>query len=171
MTAPSFALILGLFYTGFGLLGTLPSLSMLAADPQVGYAYLFGLFRVNGVLDALHFLLGFWGLVAWSGALRAVAYARSASVLLAATALAGLVPAPWHALPLQGHNVWLHALTALAAGYVGFRSLARRPALLRRERRRGLAERRRASRPIVQERRGARPDRRQGYGGSTLPAG
>ncbi len=174
MTAPSFALILGLCYAGLGLFGALPSLSLPGGGPDSGFGYFLGLFRVNGLLDALHFLLGFWGLVAWSGALSAIAYARSASVLLGLAAVAGLLlpAAALHALPLQGHNVWLHALSAIAAAYVGWRSLARRRSPARAERRRGAPERRRAVRPVVLERRNGRFDRREPrYGGSTLAAG
>ncbi len=171
MTAPSFALILGLFYAGFGLLGALPSLSLPGGAPDPGFGYFLGLFRVNGLLDALHFVLGFWGLVAWSGALSAITYARSASILLGLAAVGGLLPAAaLHALPLQGHNIWLHALSAVAAAYVGWRSLARRRAPAHAERRRGAPERRRAARPVVLERRNGRFDRRELHG-STFAAG
>lgn len=181
MTAPSFTLLMGLFYTGLAGLSMLPSLEI-ARD---GVPYLFGLFAVSGPLTLVHVALGLWGLVAWSGALGAVGYARAASLLLALLALGGVAAmATGGMVALRGHNIWLHALTALAAAYFGFRSAARRPMLVasfkerrregveRLERRRSVLDRRVAVRPVVQERRGGRADRREsGYGGSTLAAG
>lgn len=180
MTAPSFALLAGLFYTGLAALSMLPSLEI-ARD---GLPYLFGLFAASGPLTLIHVALGLWGLVAWSGALGAVGYARAASVLLALLALGGFAATATDALvALRGHNIWLHALTALAAAYFGFRSAARRPLLYaslkerrrqgagRLERRRSVAaDRRIAPQPVAQERRSGRADRRD-YSGSTLAAG
>ncbi len=153
MTAPAFALILGLLYTGLGAFAMLPSLVVV----REGLPYLFGLFAVSGMLNALHLGIGLWGLVAWSGAFGAVGYARAVSVLLAALALGGLLASlSLSAVPLQGHNIWLHALSAAAAAYIGWRS-ATRHELLRAvpaERRRN-ADRRRAPRPMAHERRHA----------------
>lgn len=160
MSAPAFALILGLLYTGLGAFAMLPSLVV----AREGLPYLFGLFAVSGVLNALHIGIGLWGLVAWSGAYGAVAYARMVGIVLAILALGGvvaiLVPG---ALPLRGgYNIALHALTALAAAYVGFRSVARRP-LVRAtvQERRHHSDRRVAERPVALERRGS-ADRRLG---------
>ena len=171
MSAPAFALLLGIFYTGLGSLAMLPSLALV----RDGLPYLFALFAASGALNALHIAIGLWGLVAWSGALSAVGYARAVSILLALLALGGVAAAlTGSPMALGGHNVWLHGLTALAAAYVGFRSLARRPSLTAswQERRRRPAERRHAARPVALERRSSRGDRRgTGYGGSTLAAG
>jgi hypothetical protein len=124
----------------------------------------------------VHFLLGFWGLVAWSGALSAVNYARSLAVASATLALMGLIPGLKTAFglaPLYGHEVALHALTAIAAAYFGFRTAARSVAAALREapaeRRRAGASRRKSARPVAYERRKGAFDRRN-YGG-TLAAG
>jgi hypothetical protein len=151
VSAPAFALILGLLYTGLGALAMLPSLVI----AQGGAPYLFGLFAVSGVLNAVHIGIGLWGLVAWSGAYGAVAYARSVAVVFAILAMGGLIAGlAANAVPLRGFNVLLHALSALAAAYVGFRSAARSPASsrLRRERRLG-GDRRHAARPVAMNRR------------------
>lgn len=152
MTAPAFALVFGLLYTGLGAFAMLPSLLI----AKGGVPYLFGLLAVSGVLNAVHIGIGLWGLVAWSGAYGAVAYARSVAVIFAILALGGLIAglAP-NAVPLRGFNVLLHALSALAAAYVGFRSAALLP-LARKHRnknRRIGPDRRRAARPVAMERR------------------
>jgi hypothetical protein len=182
MSAPTFALVVGLLYVALGVLGMLSSLLIGAPAgtpaPAVtmNYGYLFGVFAVNAVLNGVHFLLGFWGLVAWSGALSAVNYARSLSVVTAVLALMGLIPGLKTAFglaPLDGYEVWLHALTAVAAAYIGFRSAARSAAATMQqappERRQTGANRRKAARPVAYERRKGAFDRRH-YGG-TLAAG
>jgi hypothetical protein len=141
----------------------------------MNYGYLFGLFAVNAVLNGVHFLLGFWGLVAWSGALSAVNYARALAAVSAVFALMGLIPGLKTAFglaPLYGHEVWLHALTAIAAAYFGFRTAARSVAAALQEapaERRRTGSRRRSARPVAYERRKGAFDRRN-YGG-TLAAG
>ena len=178
MSAPSFALISGLLYVALGILGMLASLLIGApADapaPSVtmNYGYLFGVFAVNAVLNGVHFLLGFWGLVAWSGALSAVNYARSLALVSAVLALMGLIPGLKTAFglaPLYGHDVWLHALTAIAAAYFGFRTAARSVAAslqeVPAERRHSGATRRKAARTVANERRKGAFDRRN-YGGT-----
>jgi hypothetical protein len=165
VTAPGFALAAGLAYTALGFMGFVPSFT--PADR------LLGLFPVNGVLNALHVVVGFWGLFSWSGATSAVNYARSLAALFAVLALLGLYATfgtPIALLPVQGHDTWLYSLTAALGGYFGFRSMARRERHA--ERRRNAAERRVALRPVVYERRTGAYDRRQArFGGSTLAAG
>jgi hypothetical protein len=177
MSAPSFALIAGLLYMALGILGMLSSLSVRppadapALTVTANYGYLFGAFAVNAVLNGVHFLLGFWGLIAWSGALSAVNYARGLAFASAAMALMGLVPGLQTAFgfaPLHGNEVWLHALTAIGAAYIGFRSAARSVAATMQEvpaERRRTVSRRKAARPVAHERRKGAFDRRS-YGGT-----
>jgi hypothetical protein len=186
MSAPTFAFIAGIVYMGLGVLGMLASLVIGppsdAPAPAItmNFGYLFGVFAVNAVLNLAHFVLGFWGLIAWTGALSAVNYARSLSFVGAALALMGLIPGlktAFGAAPLYGHDVWLHALTALLAGYIGFRSTARLAVAMTAapagkasvERRHTSMTRRRVTRPVAEERRKGEFDRRD-YGG-TLSAG
>jgi hypothetical protein len=105
-----------------------------------------------------------------------VNYARSLAVVGAGLALMGLIPGLKTAFglaPLYGHEVWLHALTAIAAAYFGFRTAARSVAATLQEtpaeRRRAAASRRKSARPVAYERRKGAFDRRN-YGG-TLAAG
>jgi Domain of unknown function (DUF4383) len=153
MSAPTFALIVGLAYIVAGALGFI------------------GSFPVTKLLSALYLAVGLWGGAAWAGATSAVRYARSIAVLFGVLAVLGLVPvlSPFFGpMSLGGEHPWLHAATALIAAYFGFRSLARRPQ--KKERRRNVsADRRRALRPVAYERRRQVADRR--FGAGTLAAG
>lgn len=172
MTAPSFALILGIFYLAFGVLGTLPSLLMPppADAPPLEvtalYGHFLGLFPVNIVHDAVHAAIGLWGLAAWMGVVSSVRFARTLTVAFGVMAVMGLIPGLqtfFGLMPVYGHDVWLNVLSAAAAGYIGFRSIARYEALRRKvkERRHSLAATRRASaRKVALERRKRVYDRR-----------
>ncbi len=194
MSAPTFALATGILYVALGTLAMIASL-VVPAEGTVQYGYFLGLFAVNTPLNAAHAFMGMWGLVAWSGALGAVTYARAVAVVMGILALAGLVPGArnfFDVLPLHGHNVWLHGLSAIAAAWIGWRSLLRHEleaasalkkserastgeawrAGLGEDRRRGVGDRRREARPVAVERRRGAPERRQArYGGGTLAAG
>lgn len=186
VTAPAFAFVAGIFYVALGILAMLSSLVLPAAG-TVQYGYFLGLFPVNTPLNAVHAFMGMWGLVAWSGALSAVTYGRALAVIMGLMALAGLIPGLrmlFDVLPLHGHNVWLHAVTAALAAWIGWRSLARYElehighhskggqAHASAERRLGSGDRRRTFLPVAMERRRGAPDRRQAeFGGSSIPAG
>jgi hypothetical protein len=91
----------------------------------------------------------------------------------AALVLMGLVPGLqtfFGTMPLYGHSVWLNALTAAAAGYIGFRSVARfeRMRGATPERRQNPPNRRFAAKAVALDRRERMYDRR--YHG-TLAAG
>ncbi len=165
MTSATFALIAGLVYLVLGALGLVPA--TLVPPPSDApatsfallYGYLFGLWPVNVLHTALHLAVGFWGLCAWRRKCSAVAYARALALLFAALALLGTLPEAntlFGAMPIHGHDVWLHALTALAAFYFGWRARA-----TARERRRSAAERRQRSVSVARERRFGLSDRRE----------
>jgi hypothetical protein len=162
MSAPAFALVAGIFYSALGLLGMLSSLVMPAPESPSQLGYLFSLFAVSSVLNGAHLLIGAWGLAAWSGALSALTYARSLAGLTAAFALLGMIPGmsnAFGAMPLHGHNVWLHGLTAAFAAYIGFRSKAKL-AISRKERRHSRPDRRHLAQRVALERRHRAYDRR-----------
>ena len=60
----------------------------------------------------------------YRSATGAVAYARRVAILYALLALMRVLPAPFRStfgqIPIDGHDVWLHALTALIAAYFGW---------------------------------------------------
>jgi hypothetical protein len=73
--------------------------------------------------SAVHVLFGLMGIFmsrAWD---TARLYARIVAVAYALLAVMGLVPAldtVFGLIPIHGHDVWLHAVIALAAAYFGF---------------------------------------------------
>jgi Domain of unknown function (DUF4383) len=177
MTTPTFALILGIAYLGAGILGLMPG--VLAPPPADApatnvtalYGYLLGLFPVNILHSAVHLAIGAWGLAAWAGMTSAVTFMRSLAVFYGLLAIMGLIPGlqtTFGLIPIHGHDVWLHALTAIAAAYFGWRTVAASSmsAATHRERRRAAADRRTAPRtPIAQERRQGMHDRRRALSG------
>jgi hypothetical protein len=167
MSTRNFALIAGVAYLALGILGLVPAMlappPLDAATPSFAllYGYLFGLFPVNVLHTALHIAAGFWGLCAWRQRCSAVAYARALAVVFAALALLGVIPGAgtlFGAMPLHGHDVWLHAVTALAAFHFGWRGQARA-----RDRRHSVNDRRRRDIPVSRERRLGLADRREGF--------
>ena len=134
MSAPTFALLAGI------------------ACLALGFA---GIFSGGAALGGLDLFLGLWGFVAWAGALGAVNFARAGAFLFALVALFAAQPA---------YGAWGHGLLAVAAAYIGFRSLLRRPRAAARpaERRHTAAPRRQAARPVARERRKGPFDRRYG---------
>jgi uncharacterized protein DUF4383 len=163
MSTRTFALILGIAYLGAGLLGLIPAALIpppADAPPThftLLYGYLLGLFPVNLLHSAVHLAIGAWGLMAWRGGASAKVFARSLAIFYGALAVMGLIPGMstlFGMLPMHGHDVWLHAATAAAAAYFGWRSeiLAER---------RASAERRQRLAPVARERRFGLADRRQ----------
>lgn len=165
MKISTFALIAGAAYLALGILGLVPAcLTPPPVDAPTTsfallYGYLFGLFPVNVLHSALHIAVGFWGLCAWRQKCNAVSYARAIAVLFVVLAVLGIPPGLntlFGVMPIYGHDVWLHALTALAALHFGWRAQA---AL--RERRGAGADRRQRSIVVAQERRFGLADRRE----------
>ena len=129
MTTRTFALIIGIAYLAAGALGFVPAL--LTAPPASGphvsltgfYGYLLGLFPVNYMHNLVHLAIGAWGIAAWRSAGGARAYARSLAVIYGALAVLGLFPQTqtmFGLVPIHGHDVWLHAATAIAAAFFGW---------------------------------------------------
>lgn len=130
MNARHFALIAGIVYVLIGVLGFVPAaLAPGRAAPdlavQTGYGYLLGLFPVNILHTVVHLAVGVWGLVAYTSLRAARRYAASLAVIFGVLTIMGLIPVldvAFGLLPLFGHDVWLHGLTAIAGGYFGFRA-------------------------------------------------
>jgi len=131
MRTATFALFLGIAYLSTGLLGLVPeALRPPATDaPPVHvdllYGYLLGLFPVNVLQSVLRLAIGAWGITAWHGVTSPRMFARGLAVLYGVLAVMGLIPEAntfFGILPVYGHNVWLHAGTAAAAAYFGWRT-------------------------------------------------
>jgi hypothetical protein len=125
----TFALIAGVAYVGVGLLGFIPGVTQpppsgapdLAVD--AGYGTLLGLFPVNILHNVVHLALGLWGLAASRAFAASRMYARGLAVIYGVLAVMGLIPGlntTFGLVPIFGHDVWLHALTAIVAAYLGW---------------------------------------------------
>jgi hypothetical protein len=129
MSSRHFALVLGAIYTVVGILGFVPG--VLTAPPagappvrvDQAYGYLFGLFPVNVLHSLVHLGIGIWGLVASRRPSPSRDYARALAVIFGVLTIMGLIPGlrtVGGLIPLFGHDIWLHALTAIVAAYFGF---------------------------------------------------
>lgn len=131
MNTRRFALIFGIIYLIVGIAGFIPALLQppAANAPQLAieafHGRLLGLFPVNLPHTLVHLAIGVWGVVAAKGMKAAVVYARALAVIYGVLAVMGLIPqlnTVFGLVPLHGHDIWLHAGTALVAAYFGFAS-------------------------------------------------
>jgi hypothetical protein len=117
-----FALVVGVIYLAVGLLGfTATGMSMEAGDTA---PRLLGLFPVNVLHNIVHLAIGAWGLASYRSMDGSVTFARGLAILYGLLAIMGILPRPFNntfgLVPIFGHDVWLHAATALVAAYFGF---------------------------------------------------
>jgi uncharacterized membrane protein len=133
-----FALILGIVYAVVGVLGFIPGVTQpppsgapdLAVDN--GYGYLLGLFPVNVVHNLIHLAVGLWGIVAYRRYTTSRTFAQALAVIFGVLTIMGFFPGlntTFGLAPLFGHDIWLHALTAIVSAYFGFRRPAADEAL------------------------------------------
>lgn len=129
MTVRNFALIIGIVYLAAGVLGFVPPLvsPAPAGAPPVGvtgfYGYLMGLFPVNFMHDLVHLAIGAWGIAAARTVGGARAYSKTLAIVYGVLAVMGLFPTlntMFGLVPIYGHDVWLHAGTAVLAAYFGW---------------------------------------------------
>ena len=89
-----------------------------------GTGHLLGLFHVNVLHNAVHLLFGIMGIFMSRELGSARLYCRIVAVAYALLAVMGVLPEPFRStfglVPIEGHDVWLHALIALACAYFGF---------------------------------------------------
>ena len=122
-----FALIFGIVYGLVGLAGFIPGLMSHGDMPEMAvdtlYGRLLGLFPVNLLHTLVHLAVGLWGILVWKSFSASRTYAQSIAVIFAVLTVLGLIPMTntlFGLVPLFGHDIWLHAATALIAGYFGF---------------------------------------------------
>ncbi len=123
-----FALVFGILYVVAGVLGFVPALAPhQAAGPhptvETAHGHLLGLFPVNVLHNLVHVLIGVWGLVGSRSLAGARAFARGVAIFYGLLAILGLIPATnmlFGLVPIHGHDVWLHAGSALVCAYFGF---------------------------------------------------
>jgi hypothetical protein len=142
MAVRRFALIWGLAFLLFGVLGFVPGVNHMhhggtAADQGVapadndlivkgpGHGDLLGLFHVNVLHNAVHLLFGVLGVAAYGRFGAARAYARFVAVSYFLLAIMGMLPFAnmdqmFGLVPIEGNDIWLHLLLAIPAAYFGF---------------------------------------------------
>lgn len=129
MATRYFAIIAGFIYLAIGMLGFVPGLREMAPPeaPEVvidaSHGYLFGLFPVNALHNIVHIVLGLWGVLAFKTLTTSISFAKGLAIIYAVFAVMGLFPVlntMFGLVPLHGHDIWLHAGTALIAAYFGW---------------------------------------------------
>ena len=96
-----------------------------------GYGYLLGLFPINLLHNLVHLAIGVWGVLAYRSFPAARLYARGLAVIYGVLTVFGLIPGLntlFGLTPLFGHDVWLHALTAVIAAWFGWKAVEPVPA-------------------------------------------
>lgn len=122
----TFALIAGIVFLGAGFAGFVPALLTpldreLAVPAMQGR--LLGLFPTNVLHNLFHIAFGVWGIIAYRNVVWATLFARTTAVIYGLLIIAGLIPmldTMFGLIPIYGHDVWLHAILAVAAAYFGF---------------------------------------------------
>lgn len=129
MNARNFAMIIGIVYALVGVAGFLPPLLQApevtapAINVDSFYGRLLGLFPVNILHNLVHLAVGLWGLFAAKSMTSSVTFAKGLAVIYLVLTVMGLIPGlntMFGLVPLYGHDIWLHAGTALIAAYFGF---------------------------------------------------
>ena len=128
MNTRYFALVLGIIFLLVGIAGFVPGLLQTpepAADVQVtqNFGRLMGLFPVNALHNVVHIVFGIWGIAAYRSYTGARGYSKAVAVIYAVLAVMGIIPGlntTFGLIPLYGHDIWLHAVIAIAAAYFGF---------------------------------------------------
>lgn len=128
MGARYFALICGIVYTLVGIMGFIPGVvTAPGTGPDIavdaGYGYLLGLFPVNVLHNLVHLAVGLWGLASYRSFSGARTFSRGLAIFYGLLTIMGLIPGlntTFGLIPIFGHDIWLHALTAAIAAYFGF---------------------------------------------------
>ena len=128
MNTRYFSLVLGIIFLLVGIAGFVPGLLQIpepAADVEVTQSFgrLMGLFPVNALHNVVHIIFGVWGIAAYRSYSGARGYSRAVAIIYAVLAIMGIIPGlntTFGLIPLYGHDIWLHALIAIAAAYFGF---------------------------------------------------
>jgi hypothetical protein len=100
-----------------------------------GHGLALGLLPVNLLHNIVHLLFGVLGLLAARGiVLAARSYFQLVAVIYGLLIVLGLIPATqttFGLVPIYGNDVWLHAIIAAAAAYIGFAMPARTATVVR----------------------------------------
>lgn len=129
MKLSKFALYYGALFVVVGILGFIPGLvqpppaNAPAIAVETGYGWLLGLFAVNVMHNLVHLAIGAWGIISSKDAHQSLLFARGVTIFYGLLTILGLIPFAntlFGLAPIFGHDVWLHAGSALIAGYFGY---------------------------------------------------
>lgn len=127
MDIKKFTLFAGIAFLAIGILGFVPAFVTYSPSPTsnvfMAHGLLFGIFPINGLHNLVHLGFGLWAVSVWKNAAHSRIFCRSNAIIYGLLAVAGFVPGLntlWGLLPMHGHDIWLHAVIALATGYFGF---------------------------------------------------
>ena len=124
-----FALFLGVAFILAGVGGFTPAVTQAvpAGAPALivpaWYVQLLGIFPVNVLHSLFHLTLGILGVLAFARPALTRPYIRGFALALTLLTVMGTLPLlniTFGLAPLYSHDVWLHGVEAVAAGYVGF---------------------------------------------------
>lgn len=129
MTSRQFAKYIGIAFLLVGGLGfisplvTPAPLDGMGLTVQTGFGYLLGLFAINVLHNIVHLVVGLWGVTASRNTVDSVRFARDLAIFYGVLTIMGVIPGldtTFGLIPIFGHDVWLHAITALGAAYYGY---------------------------------------------------
>jgi hypothetical protein len=124
-----FALLFGMVYVVIGIVGFIPGLHTMAPasaphmDQTASYGYLFGLFPINALHNALHIVVGLAGIAAFPRFSLARAYCILVFLLFGLLTVMGFIPqldTAWGWVPLFSGDTWLHAATSISGAFFAF---------------------------------------------------
>ncbi len=130
------ALSIGILFLILGVAGFIPGLVSLPGASEsyiplgasksiyaTGFGNVFGLFPTNLLHNVVHCVVGVLGIVSYSSISNSRLFNRGFAIAYILIAIMGLLPytqTSFGLMPLFGNNVWLNALSAIAAFYYGF---------------------------------------------------
>jgi hypothetical protein len=127
-----FALVIGIAYVFMCIMGSIPAFVIQpdslpsyveALGGVSGYGYLFGLFPVNALHNAIHIFTGLIGIITSISLDSSRLFSGQLGIYYSLLSILGLVPIAnvfFGLFPIFGFDVLLHGFTGLLGTYFGF---------------------------------------------------
>ncbi|MBV9390074.1 MAG: DUF4383 domain-containing protein [Chroococcidiopsidaceae cyanobacterium CP_BM_ER_R8_30] len=129
------ALTIGILFLVLGIAGFIPGLVSIPGASEsyvppdaapnayaLGFGYVLGLFPTNFLHNLVHCAVGLLGIASYFSSNSARNFNRAFAVAYVLIAIMGFIPiakTTFGLMPIFGNNVWINALSALAATYFG----------------------------------------------------